>query len=46
MRVTLLGVLAVIGVLALLVYLGDQWQRTSQGRGVPPPQNPDSSMGQ
>ena len=29
MRVTLLGVLTVIGVVALLVYLGNEWQRAN-----------------
>jgi hypothetical protein len=43
MRVTLLGVLAVIGVFALLVYVGNEWHRTNQAKPVPPPQNPDSS---
>jgi len=44
MKITLLGVLALIGIVALLVYVGSELQRTSQAKAVPPPPNPDSSM--
>jgi|HubBroStandDraft_5_1064220.scaffolds.fasta_scaffold161237_3 hypothetical protein len=43
MRITLFGVLAVIGVVALLVYLGNEWKQTNQAKPIPPPKNPDSS---
>jgi hypothetical protein len=44
MRVTLLGVLAFIGVVALLIYVGNELQRTNQAKAAEPPQNPDSSI--
>jgi hypothetical protein len=44
MRVTLLGVLALIGTAALLVYIGNELQRTSQAKALQPPQNSDSSI--
>jgi hypothetical protein len=42
MKITLLGALAIIGIAALLIYIGNEWQRTSQPKAVPPPQAPDS----
>jgi hypothetical protein len=44
MRITLLGVLAFIGIAVLLVYVANELQRTNQAKAVPPPQNPDSSI--
>jgi hypothetical protein len=43
MRVTLLGVLAFVGIVALLIYVGNELQRTNQAKAVQPPQNPDPS---
>ena len=42
MKITLLGVLAVVGTIALLVYIGSEWQKTSDAKAVPPLQPPDS----
>lgn len=44
MRVTLLGVLAFIGIAVLLVYVTSELQRTNQAKAPQPPQNPDSSI--
>ena len=43
MRVTLLGVLAMIGIVVVLVYVANELQRTNQANADQPPQNPDSS---
>lgn len=40
MRVTLLGLLALVGVAILLVYVGNELRRTTQANAVRPPQNP------
>ena len=42
MKITLLGVLALVGIVALLVYIGNEWQRTSDAKAVPPLRAPDS----
>lgn len=41
MKITLLGVLAFIGITALLLYVGNEWQRTVQAKAAQPPQKPE-----
>lgn len=43
MRITLLGVLALIGIIGLLVYAGIESNRTNQEKASPLPPNPRSS---
>ena len=43
MRITLLGLLVLVGAAALLVYVAYELHRTSQANAVQPPQNPDPS---
>jgi hypothetical protein len=42
MKITLLGVLAMIGIAALLLCIGNEWQRASQKKAAQPSPNPDS----
>jgi hypothetical protein len=44
MKITLLGVIAFIGIAVLLVYVASELQRTNQAKAPQPPQNPDSSI--
>lgn len=44
MKVTLVGVLAFIGIAALVVYVASELQRTNQAKAPQSPQNPDSSI--
>jgi hypothetical protein len=43
MKVTLFGVLAFVGIVALVIYVGNELQRANQAKAAQPPQNPDSS---
>jgi hypothetical protein len=40
MRITMLGVLAWVGVAVLLFHVGKELRRTTQANAVQPPQNP------
>ena len=40
MKITLLGVVAFVGIAVLLLYVGNELQRRSQAKAAQPPQNP------
>jgi hypothetical protein len=42
MKITLLGVLAFIGIAALLIYVGGELQRKNKAKADQPPENPPS----
>jgi hypothetical protein len=44
MRVTLLGLLAWVGVAILLVYIGNELRRTTEAKAVRPPLDPGASI--
>ncbi len=44
MKITLLGVLACVGIAALLLYVGSELQRKSKAKAEQPPENPIPSL--